>query len=102
MTARVLVGAVLTLLLGTALFVGLQSVHQGDWFWPIVGGAELLCACVGGYVAVRSDQPNRRQAGALSGMIAGLVVVVAAASISRLAPRTTLVGVVVLAVWGAG
>jgi hypothetical protein len=98
------VGALVTLFLWAIAFVVLNGIYQGSFPWLLTGLAAFLCPLVGGYVAARLSQTNSLRLGALSGTSAGLVVLLAVALVSRLAPNATLasVGLMVVGALGGG
>lgn len=98
----VVVGALITLLLWALAFVVLNGIYQGILPWLLTGLAVVLCPPVGGYTAARLSQANSLRLGALSGLSAGLVVLLVGALVSRLAPNTTLacIGLVVVGAVG--
>jgi hypothetical protein len=100
----VVVGALATLFLWAIAFVVLNGIYQGNFPWLLTGLAAVLCPLLGGYTAARLSQTNSLRLGALSGLSAGLVVLLAAALVSHLAPNTTLagVGLVVVGALGGG
>jgi hypothetical protein len=95
----VVAGALVTLFLWAIAFVVLNGIYRGDFPWLITGLAAFLCPLVGGYVAGRLDQTNGARLGTLSGGGAGLIVLLAAAIVSGLAPNTTLAGIGLAFVW---
>jgi len=98
----VVAGALITLLLWALALVVLNGLYQVNLPWLLTGLAVVLCPLVGGYVAARLAQTNSLRLGALSGLSVGLVVLLAAATASRLAPNTTLVGVGLVVVGAIG
>ena len=100
----VILGALVTLVLGPIAFVVLSHCHVND---PVLSAvlavlAALLCSLSGGYVATRLAQVRELTTGALSGLVAGLVMLLVAAIASRLAPNTTLAVVLLMLVWTGG
>lgn len=98
----VVAGALVTLFLWAIAFVVLNAINQGNFPWLLTGLTAFLCPLVGGYTAARLSRTNSLRLGALSGSSAGLVVLLAAALVSRLAPNTTLAGVGSVAVGAIG
>ena len=100
----VILGALVTLVLGPIAFMVLNRCNIND---PLLSAvlavlAALLCSLSGGYVATRLAQVRELTTGALSGLIAGLVMLLVAAVVSRLAPHTTLAPVLLILVWTVG
>jgi hypothetical protein len=100
----VVVSATLTLFLWAIVFVVLNGIYQGNLPWLLTGLAAFLCPLAGGYVAARLSQMNSLRLGALSGLSAGLVVLLVGTLVSHLAPNTTLagIGLVVMGTLGGG
>jgi len=93
--------------LWTIAFVALSGIYQGRFplllvGWLLIGLVAVLCPLTGGYVATRLSQTESLRLGALSGFSAGLVVLLVGALASRLAPNTTLAGIVLAAVGSLG
>ena len=106
-TSAVVVGGLLTLLLWTIIFVGLNRFFQGRFpsvpvGWLLIGLAALLCPLAGGNVAARLARTLSLRLGALTGVSAGLVVLLAGTLASRLAPNTTLAGIGLAAIGALG
>jgi len=100
----VILGALVTLVLGPIAFVVLSHCHVND---PVLSAvlavlAALLCSLSGGYVATRLARVRGLAIGALNGLVAGLVMLLMAAVVSRLAVNTTLAGVLLILVWTVG
>jgi hypothetical protein len=85
-------------------FVILNGVYRGNFPWLLSAMIALLCPLIGGFVVTRLESTNRARLGALSGFGAGLVVILAIAIASSLAPNATLLGVlmVVVGTFGGG
>ena len=100
----VLAGTLVTLILWATVFGILNSVYHGNFPWLPSALIALLCPMIGGYVVTRLESTNRARFGGLSGFGAGLVVILAVAIASRLAPNATLLGVlmVVVGTFGGG
>jgi hypothetical protein len=96
------VGALVTLILWAIAFVVLNGIYQSNFPWLLTGLAAFLCPLAGGYVAARLDHRSGARLGGLSGGGAGLVVLLAAATASSLAPNTTLAGIGLLVVGALG
>jgi hypothetical protein len=101
-TIAVVAGALLTLLLWVIAFAVLNALYLGSLPWLLTGLAAVLCPLVGGYTAARLSQANSLRLGALSGASAGLIVLLAGALASRLAPNTTLAGIGLVVVGAVG
>ena len=87
------IGALLTLLLWVLAFAVLNAIYQGNLPWLLTGLAALLCPLAGGYLAARLSRTDGVRLGALSGLSAGLILLLAGVLASRLAPNTTLAGI---------
>ena len=98
----VVAGALVTLFSWAIAFVVLNSIYWGNFPWLLTGLVAFLCPIVGGYLAARLGQINSKCLGALSGLGAGLVVLLVAIVASRLAPNATLAGVVLVVVGTVG
>jgi len=96
------VGALVTLFLWAIAFVVLNGIYQGNFAWLLTGLAAFLCPLAGGYIAARLEQKSGARLGGLSGGGAGLVVLLAAATASNLAPNATLAGIGLLVVGALG
>ncbi len=100
----VILGALVTMVLGPIAFVVLSHCHVND---PVLSAvlavlAALLCSLSGGYVATRLAQVRELTTGAFSGLVSGLVMLLVAAVVSRLAVNTTLASVLLILVWTVG
>lgn len=84
----IIVGALAALTLRAITLAVLPARYQGNVPWLPAMLATLLCALIGGYLATRLAQARELVIGALSGLVAGLVMLVVAAVASRLAPST--------------
>ncbi len=98
----VVAGALVILFSWAIAFVVLSSIYWGNFPWLLTGLVAFLCPIVAGYLAARLGQINSKRFGALSGLGAGLVVLLVAIVASRLAPNTTLAGVVLVVVGTVG
>jgi len=98
----VVAGALVTLVSWVAAFAILTAIYRGSFPWLLTGLITFLCPVVGGYIAARLEPINRTRLGALSGFGAGLVVLLAAAMVSNLAPNTTLAGIALVATGAVG
>jgi hypothetical protein len=98
----IVIGALLTLLLWVLAFAVLNAIYQGNLPWLLTGLAALLCPLAGGYLAARLSGTNSVRLGALSGLSAGLVLLLAGVLASRLAPNTTLTGIGLVVVGAVG
>jgi putative membrane protein (TIGR04086 family) len=98
----IVAGALVILALGAVAFAILFSYYHGNV--PLLPAvlAPFLCSLSGGYVTTRLAQVRGLTIGALSGLVAGLVMLLIAAVASRLAPNTTLAGVLLVLVWIMG
>lgn len=98
----IVVGALVTLTLGGIALAVLPARYHGNVpLLPAVLTA-LLCSVIGGYLVTCLAQVRGLAIGALSGLVAGLVMLLIAAAASRLAPNTTLAGVLLTLVWIMG
>jgi len=97
----IVVGALATLTLGAIAVAILMACYRDVPLLPAVL-APFLCSLIGGYVATRLARTRGLAIGALSGLAAGLVMLLVAAIVSRLAPNTTLAGVLLMLVWTVG
>ena len=97
-SVAVIAGALATLFLWAIAFVILNGVYSGNFPWLLSGLTVLLCSLIGGYVASRLEHTNFIRLGTLSGFVAGLIVFLAAAIASGLAPNTTLIGVLMMVI----
>jgi len=81
----IIIGSAVTLTLGTIALMALPAYYHGDI--PLLPAvlAPILCSLSGGYVAARLAQDHGLATGALSGLVAGLSVVVLATLFARLA-----------------
>lgn len=99
----IVVGALVTLTLGAiALAVLPACFHGGNVPTLPAVLAVFLCSLVGGYLATRLARVRGLGTGALSGLVAGLVMLLVAAVASRLAPNTTLAGILLMLFWAVG
>lgn len=98
----IVVGSLVTLALGAVAFAILFHYYHGNV--PLLPAvlAPFLCALIGGYLATRLAQVRGLTTGALSGLVAGPVMLLIAAVASRLAPNTTLAGILLTLVWIVG
>jgi putative membrane protein (TIGR04086 family) len=96
----IVVGALVTLALGAVAFAILFHYYYGNV--PLLPAvlAPLLCSLSGGYVATRLAQVRGLAIGALSGLVAGLVVV--AWAVLFTGPNTVLASVLLVAPCVAG
>ena len=99
----IVVGALVTLALGAIALAVLPAAyyHSNVPTLPAVLAA-FLCSLVGGYLATRLAQVRELTTGALSGLVAGLVMLLVAAVVSRLAVHTTLASVLLILFWTVG
>jgi len=98
----VVAGALATLISWVVAFAILTAIHRGSFPWLLTGLITFLCPVVGGYITARLEPINRTRLGVLSGFSAGLVVLLAAAIVSNLAPNTTLAGIALAAIGAVG
>ena len=98
----VVAGALVTLFSWAIAFVVLNGIYRGNFPWLLTGLVAFLCPVVGGYFAARLGQIDSQRFGALSGLGAGLVVLLVAIVVGRLASNMTLVGVVLAVVGTVG
>jgi len=91
-------GATLTVILWSISFIGLSALYQGGFPWLPTLLAAFLCPVVGGLASAWMSRTGGGAVGAVSGAAAGVVMLLAAAIASNLAPNTTLVGVLTVAV----
>lgn len=98
----IVVGALVTLTLGAIALAALFHYYHGNVPLPPAVLTPLLCSLIGGYMTTRMAQVRGLTTGALSGLVAGLVMLLIAAAASRLAPNTTLTGVLLMLVWIMG
>jgi len=98
----IVVGALVTLTLGAVVLAILLHRYHGNV--PLLPAvlAPLLCSLIGGYMTTRMARVRGLTTGALSGLVAGLVMLLIGAVASRLAPNTTLAGVLLTLVWTVG
>lgn len=98
----IVVGALVTLTLGAIALAALFHYYHGNV--PLLPAvlAPFPCSLVGGYMTTRMAQVRGLTTGALSGLVAGLVMLLIGAVASRLAPNTTLAGVLLMLVWTVG
>jgi len=101
-TIAIVVGALVTLILGAVAFAILVWYYHGNVPWVPAVLVPLLCSAGGGYVAIRLAQVRGLAVGALSGLVAGLVMLLVAAIVTRLAPNTTLAAVLLTIIFAAG
>ena len=98
----VVAGALVSLVSWVVAFAILTAIYRGSFPWLLTGLITFLCPVVGGYIAARLEPINRARLGTSSGFGAGLVVLLAAAIVSNLAPNTTLVGIALVAIGAVG
>lgn len=98
----VVAGALMTLFSWAIAFVVLNGIYRGNFPWLLMGLVAFLCPIVGGYLAARLGQTDSMRLGALSGLGAGLVVLLVAIVVSCSAPNTTLAGIVLVVVGTVG
>jgi hypothetical protein len=96
------VGALVTLFLWAIAFAVLNAIYQGNFPWLLTGLIAFMCPLAGGYTASRLEQRSGTRLGALSGAGAGLVVLLAVALASRLAPIATLAGILLMGMGALG
>ena len=96
----IVVGALVTLALGAVAFAVLFHYYHGNV--PLLPAmlTPFLCSLLGGYVATRLAQVRGLTIGALSGLVAGLVVV--AWAVLFAGPNTVLATVLLVATCVAG
>ena len=94
----IVAGALVTLILGAIAFAILVWYYHGNVPWVL---APLLCSTGGGYVATRLAQVRGLTTGALSGLVAGLMVVALAALVTK-GVNTTLAAVLLTIIFAAG
>ena len=100
-------GSVLALLfghlvLGAVAFAILVLYYPTNVPLLVAAVAAFLCSAGGGYVATRPAQVRGLAVGALSGLVAGLVILLVAAVVTRLSPNTTLAAVLLTIIFAAG
>jgi hypothetical protein len=96
------VGAVATLVLWGLAFVIMNAVYHGGFpLLPVIVAA-LLSPIVGGLAASRLSSRTAVHVGALSGGSAGLLILLAVAVASGIAPVATVGGLGMLAAGGVG
>jgi len=88
----IVVGALVTLILGAVTLAILFSYYDGNVPWGPAVLAPFLCSLVGGYVATRLAHVRELTTGALSGLVAGLMAVALAVLVAR-GVNTTLAAV---------
>ena len=98
----VVAGALMTLFSWAIAFAVLNGIYRGNFPWLLTGLVAFLCPIVGGYLAARLGQTDSMRLGALSGLGAGLVVLLVAIVVSYSAPNTTLAGIVLVVVGTVG
>ena len=96
----IVVGALVTLTLGAIAFALLFSYYHGNVPWVPAVLAPFLCSLSGGYVATRLAQVRELTTGALSGLVAGLLVV--AWAVLFAGSNTVLASVLLVATCVAG
>lgn len=95
----VALGVIVTLLWTLASVGVLNAVYSGPLFWGLAALLAFLSGMVGGYLVAQRATHDREALSALAGMIAGLIALLVAGLISRLAPRTTLAGALLILLW---
>lgn len=91
----IVAGALVTLTLGAVAFAIMFSYYHGNVPWVPAVLAPFLCSLIGGCVATRLAQVRGLVIGALSGLVAGLVVVAWATLFAG--PNTVLASVLLVA-----
>jgi putative membrane protein (TIGR04086 family) len=98
----IIVGALVTLVLGAVAFAILVLYYPTNVPLLVAAVAAFICSAGGGYVATRLAQVRGLAVGALSGLVAGLVMLLVAAVVTRLSPNTTLAAVLLTIISAAG
>ncbi|MBL7065091.1 MAG: hypothetical protein ISS49_12915 [Anaerolineae bacterium] len=101
-TIAVVAGALVTLFSWAIAFIVLNGIYRGNFPWLLTGLVAFLCPIAGGHLAARLGPIDSMRPGALSGLGAGLVVLLVAIVVSRSAPNTTLAGAVLVVVGTIG
>jgi hypothetical protein len=77
----VVAGSIVTISIGAFAFMILNSTYKGNIPLFSAGLATILCSIAGGYAAVRIGQMDSACFGALSGLAAAIVVLLATISL---------------------
>ena len=98
----VVLGALVTLTLGAIAIVVLPALYHGNVPSLPAVLAALLCSVIGGYCATRLAKTRGLATGALSGVVAGVVMLLIAAPATGLAANSTLAAILVTPAWTVG
>lgn len=95
----VVAGSIATISIGAFAFVILNSTYKGNIPLLSAGLATLLCSIAGGYAAMRIGQMDSARFGALSGLAAAIVVLLATIRFEMI---SMLGYILLMIIWTAG
>lgn len=98
----IIAGTVVTLVVATVGVVGMQIIFRGNWPIWLVGLILLGSPLLGGSLADWLAWADTPRPGAISGLAAGIVWLVALAIVSGMTPHMLLAGVIAVPIWTLG
>lgn len=98
----IILGAMMTLTMGAIALVVVPVLYHGNVPSLPAVLAALLCSVIGGYLATRRAKVRGLATGALSGVAAGVVVLLIAAAVTGLAANSTLAAILLTPFWTLG
>lgn len=98
----IVAGTIVTLVVATLGVVGMQMFFEGNWPLWLVALVLLGSPLLGGSMADWLAWADDRRPGAISGLAAGIIWLVALAVVSGMSPRILIAGIVAVPVWTLG